>query len=363
MALIVILLSVVLSILALAVGFVFSKSNRSINDLCTKIRLTTSKQTTIGAGILIASSLLSALYSITYLFTQYSADWVSNSTSLMSAVSQAFSITILVLSVVLGIALLQKSATLLFISPSLILVLTVIKSVFIDKGTLAKIYREYFVFLPMVAVMLSLLMLVSALGGTDKAFFKFKKIINMTPWLLLLTILNNGLNIISARTFHISTAISCICVVLNVIAYIFIFKAFTATVESTSSGINKSAVPSKKEKLIIVLSALLLPLIVNIVSGKALLRYTIIIVAVCLVAVFKLTENEKTHVRKKALICAAVIVGILCAVSMVLPSPDTQVSCGHPDCEVNGPFPCMGKNNTCPNYTYCYKDIYCDECE
>lgn len=363
MALIVILLSVVLSILALAVGFVFSKSNRSINDLCTKIRLTTSKQTAIGAGILIASSLLSALYSVIYLFTQYSADWVSNSTSLMSAVSQAFSITILVLSVVLGIALLKKSATLLFISPALILVLTVIKTAFIDKSSLAKVYREYFVFLPTVAVMLSLLMLVAALSGADKAYFKFKKIINMTPWLLLLTILNNGINFISTRTFHISTAISCICVVLNVIAYTFIFKAFTATVECSSSEINKTTVLSKKEKLTVVLSAILLPLLVNIVSGKALLRYTIIIVAVGLVVVFKLTEGEKAHVRKKALICAAVIIGIICAIAMVLPSPDTQVRCGHPECEVNGPFHCYGKNNTCPNYTYCYKDIYCDECE
>ena len=28
-----------------------------------------------------------------------------------------------------------------------------------------------------------------------------------------------------------------------------------------------------------------------------------------------------------------------------------------------GPYPCYGKNNTCPNYTYNYKDLYCDKCD
>ena len=37
--------------------------------------------------------------------------------------------------------------------------------------------------------------------------------------------------------------------------------------------------------------------------------------------------------------------------------------CGHPACEENGPFPCYGKNNTCPNFTDCYQDLYCDLCD
>lgn len=37
--------------------------------------------------------------------------------------------------------------------------------------------------------------------------------------------------------------------------------------------------------------------------------------------------------------------------------------CSHQSCKENGPFPCYGKNNTCPNYTYCYQDMYCDECD
>ena len=37
--------------------------------------------------------------------------------------------------------------------------------------------------------------------------------------------------------------------------------------------------------------------------------------------------------------------------------------CNHQSCKENGPFPCYGKNNTCPNFTYCYQDMYCDECD
>ena len=37
--------------------------------------------------------------------------------------------------------------------------------------------------------------------------------------------------------------------------------------------------------------------------------------------------------------------------------------CTHQSCKENGPFPCFGKNNTCTNFTYCYQDMYCDECD
>ena len=42
---------------------------------------------------------------------------------------------------------------------------------------------------------------------------------------------------------------------------------------------------------------------------------------------------------------------------------NNTTSCSHASCKENGPFHCYGKNNTCPNYTYCYKDLYCDECD
>lgn len=37
--------------------------------------------------------------------------------------------------------------------------------------------------------------------------------------------------------------------------------------------------------------------------------------------------------------------------------------CGHSSCAENGPFWCMGKNDTCTNTTDCAYDYYCDECD
>ena len=37
--------------------------------------------------------------------------------------------------------------------------------------------------------------------------------------------------------------------------------------------------------------------------------------------------------------------------------------CNHASCKENGPFYCMGKNNTCKNKVYCAYDLYCNECD
>lgn len=44
-------------------------------------------------------------------------------------------------------------------------------------------------------------------------------------------------------------------------------------------------------------------------------------------------------------------------------SSSSSSKCGHSSCAINGPFYCMGKNDTCPNKTYCAYDYYCDSCD
>lgn len=44
-------------------------------------------------------------------------------------------------------------------------------------------------------------------------------------------------------------------------------------------------------------------------------------------------------------------------------SSSSNQKCSHASCKINGPFYCMGKNDTCPNQTYCAYDFYCDECD
>lgn len=366
MAIIIILLSIVLAILTLGVAFFVSKTNQQINHTMSKINISSSKPIAIGALVLIAASALNIVYIIVELFTEYNANWISNSTSFAAAISQAISVTILILYIIIGVSLFKQSATLLFISPAVVLILTLIKAMFFQKRLITMVYNEYFVFLPTVIVMISLFVIINAIGGVDKVYLKYQKLIKFAPWLLNFAIINNVICIISpiVRISYIDVAISCIVAIANSIAFALIFKNLIALIKNTNAIEQKAESISNREKWIVALSILLLPLIVNIVSGKVWLRWTVILVLAALVVVFKLTDAEKASVRKKVLIYTAIIVTILCVVSMLMPKNNNNgVSCGHPSCEENGPFPCYGKNNTCKNTTNCYKDLYCDECD
>ena len=44
-------------------------------------------------------------------------------------------------------------------------------------------------------------------------------------------------------------------------------------------------------------------------------------------------------------------------------STSSRYTCGHSSCKSNGPFYCMGKNDTCKNQTYCAYVLYCESCE
>ena len=63
----------------------------------------------------------------------------------------------------------------------------------------------------------------------------------------------------------------------------------------------------------------------------------------------------------KKLFSTALLLTIL--VGVVTACDAASGSCGHDSCKENGPFYCMGKNDTCPNKTYCAYDYYCDECD
>ena len=59
----------------------------------------------------------------------------------------------------------------------------------------------------------------------------------------------------------------------------------------------------------------------------------------------------------------AILVFVGVALYGVMDNVGGSVSCGHKSCKENGPFYCMGKNDTCKNRTYCAYDLYCDECD
>ncbi|MBE6635052.1 MAG: hypothetical protein E7617_02460 [Ruminococcaceae bacterium] len=80
-------------------------------------------------------------------------------------------------------------------------------------------------------------------------------------------------------------------------------------------------------------------------------------------------ENaEPIKIPPVRIIIAIIILIVTLLLVLIFPSIDFKSAfgpsgCGHPGCEENGPFPCYGKNNTCPNTTDCYQDLYCDECD
>ena len=77
-------------------------------------------------------------------------------------------------------------------------------------------------------------------------------------------------------------------------------------------------------------------------------------------------DGKKIAVKKiiMTVITVLVCIALFLALSSKYTSKDTNTPmCGHQSCAENGPFPCYGKNNTCPNKTYCAYDPYCDSCD
>lgn len=77
-----------------------------------------------------------------------------------------------------------------------------------------------------------------------------------------------------------------------------------------------------------------------------------------------------TRASKKAVKILSILLAVCILIGWIIIGSSTSdgcssssSSCGHPSCKENGPFPCYGKGNTCPNYTYCYKDLYCNQCD
>lgn len=93
---------------------------------------------------------------------------------------------------------------------------------------------------------------------------------------------------------------------------------------------------------------------VTIVLGSLTLLFPYTLMAIfAFYGATKVTDNPK-----KACIEIAIIYAVFVIVSMGFSG-----RCNHKNCREYGPFPCMGKNDTCENKTYCAYDFYCDECD
>lgn len=73
--------------------------------------------------------------------------------------------------------------------------------------------------------------------------------------------------------------------------------------------------------------------------------------------------NRKKMYIFSIICCIVLMIVILVATGIIDLGLTKTPKCNHEACAEYGPFPCYGKNNTCPNKTYCYKDLYCDYCD
>lgn len=110
----------------------------------------------------------------------------------------------------------------------------------------------------------------------------------------------------------------------------------------------------------------------NLANYISLLSVLLFDIAIAISFFFASTNVNATPVeipkKKLVTLLIIVVVGVLIFLLVTLlplsASFSSSVpSCGHDSCKENGPFPCYGKNNTCPNYTDCAFDFYCDSCE
>ena len=67
--------------------------------------------------------------------------------------------------------------------------------------------------------------------------------------------------------------------------------------------------------------------------------------------------------KGKTWMIVVVVVLILALIGACSGGGSSTPACGHASCAENGPFYCMGKNDTCPNKTYCAYDYYCSQCD
>ena len=77
----------------------------------------------------------------------------------------------------------------------------------------------------------------------------------------------------------------------------------------------------------------------------------------------KLPSETQKKFYIAAIIVAIIILIVITIFSFTFGGTNNSTpSCNHESCAENGPFPCYGKNNTCPNTTPCYLIPYCSSC-
>lgn len=319
----------------------------------------------VGSIILIALYAYRLFQSLMNVVKTYPANWTSGALSmeLSRAFIFVFSILIILSHIMLGVFLLKKMQKLAITSAVTIAAMQLFKAIFID--TLSSVFECYCSLLPTSIVFISLFVVLIGVNGKSALFHRCPKLFRAAPYFVLFGFFETLFIIIeNSISGNIGfVIISSIFIFLEFGAYYLIFGSLIPMIQTPE----KETEPlSKTKKIIIALTIVLFPILVYLLSSveKIWLLAASVILVIAIPIAFAMTVDSTRKTKGVAVICTVVSVIALCfIVNFTMNGSSGSNTCGHPACAENGPFPCYGKNNTCPNFTYCYQDMYCDECD
>ncbi len=309
------------------------------------VKLLSSKNTLIAASLLVITNLGSVIEAIINYAKIYNDSWLSDSNSFGVIMQQSFGLSIYFLYICIAVALILKSTTFSLGASAATLVLTVFNAIFIQSSELKTVYREYFGLMPKIMILASLTIILVAILGQQKIFYRYKKLFKLSPWLLLFSILCINISVyppmiynpdvlnylisgnINLQSFtNVTFIFRFVSIIINSVAFMLIFKTLSLQIVENKSVYDEEQTVSTKEKIILILSLLLLPVVVNFLSSisKAWLFGALILLAIAVPAVIVITKNSTAKTKAIALICTFSVVIGLCVVGQLLPSSYTD---------------------------------------
>ena len=344
-----------MTVLIIFVAIVFAAIFVGIATACTylfkeklgleDIKLSPSRTTLIAASLLVITNLGGVIEAIINYAKIYNDAWMSDSNSFGVIMQQSFGLSIYFLYICIAVALILKSTTFAFGASAATLVFTVFNAIFIQSSELKTVYREYFGLMPKIMILASLAIMLVAILGQQKIFYRYRKLFKLSPWFLLLSVLCINISVyppmisnpdvlnylisgnINLQSFtNVTFIFRFVSILINFVAFMLIFKALFLQIAEKKSVCDEQQTVSTKEKIILILSLLLLPIVINLLSsiGKVWLFVALILLVIAVPAVVVTTKNSTAKTKAIALICTFSVVIGLCVVAKLLPSNYTD---------------------------------------
>ena len=363
MAFLIILLSVVLTGICLGVGYGYFHISPLAPEL-PSIPASDTRKVKIGAILLTLIHTCSLINYVKHLLIMYSKGWEATDVkqSLLLAFSQAFTLIVIMLYILFAVFLLLKKEDLSIIISLYIIIFELIKSVFWQKTSVISACID---FVPQIAFLVSLIIISILIDINSKSYNRYKKVLKLSPYFALIKLVYIIISKFASSSLNLDIVISNILpTIIEFVAYWTIITALITYGNKYNDVSEENQSLDFKKQVCILLALIAFPILIYFLSSinKVILLATITCVSILIPFIFKWFAIENKSTRFIAAILIIVLVFGMCMI-LSNKNDNTGNRCNHPVCKENGPFYCMGKNNTCPNKTYCCYDLYCDSCD